>query len=125
MCAHAHVPTHNFHPPLQVTTHGDLVHDMDSPHKKPYEMIIIGQYVGQASSTLGLPVQLVSSPEQDSNEDAALNMPHTKRLKTNSPTDCNTDKIYSLTQPYCFLCVVSQTHSQKPYLGGTIIQDTI
>ena len=109
--------TYQWSPP-QVTTHGDLVHDMDSLHKKPYEMIIIGQYVGQASNTLGLSAQLVSSPAQDSNKGTALNMPHTKPLK--KATDCNAGEIYSLTQPYCFLCVASQTHSQKPYLGGTI-----
>lgn len=28
---------------LQVTTSGDLVFDLDSPHKKPYEILLIGQ----------------------------------------------------------------------------------
>lgn len=31
---------------LKVTACGDLIHNMDSVHKKPYEVVVIGQYIG-------------------------------------------------------------------------------
>ena len=37
---------------MQVTAAGDLIHDMDSVHKKPYEIVVIGRYSGPGKEVI-------------------------------------------------------------------------
>ena len=97
---------------------------MDSVHKKPYEMVIIGKYVGQEPSTQSSAVVLHCTPPKDEDNDD-FDIPCSKRLKTGEPSTGHTisatseDASYPLLpHPYTLLCVASATHSQKPYLGG-------
>lgn len=161
---------------------------MDSVHKKPYEVVIIGHYLGceeresvSMSSLLthpgscdsALPSKKLCLSEglTTNNEDKSIhsdccaegnrepasinvtpleNIPETERFLSDG--ECITtatcsmdvsgrDHIYSvssgeesgrlqecihhnippkLSKPFVFMCVASQTHSQKPYLGGNV-----
>ena len=97
---------------------------MDSVHKKPYEILLIGKYFGQEPSTSSSAVVLHYRPPKDE-DNTDFDVPCSKRLKTSEQsTDqaisaTSEDVSYpSLTHPYTLLCVASATHSQKPYLGG-------
>ena len=37
---------------MQVTAAGDLIHDMDSVHKKPYEIVVIGRFSGPGKDVI-------------------------------------------------------------------------
>ena len=172
----------------QVTTSGDLIHDMDSLHKKPYEIVVIGQYTGSGeemepartpmqystehqgtcdeppsakhpcleaglvttcceheSSTFSnimryCTAKVKPSGEQASNEhcsrsdDVAMrsckhvgdcsscpssklgDMEHIMCNKKCKPFENQLS--LELCHPLVFVCVASQMHSQKPYLGG-------
>lgn len=84
---------------IKVTTEGKLVFDIDSVHKKPYEVLIIGEYRGE-----GLPFSRSSESDEIP--------PSTKKGKLSSYSD-------TIPLPYnnAFLCVPTRVHSQKPYLG--------
>ena len=50
----------------QVTTAGDLIHDIDSVHKKPYEVAVIGEYLGSQNGEVDLISVTHSSRKNDS-----------------------------------------------------------
>eukprot|EP00731_Ephydatia_muelleri_P018463 Em0011g503a len=82
---------------IKVTTEGELVFDIDSLHKKPYEVLIIGEYRVGALSCV-------------ENEDIP---PDAKKGKLTLYSEMSTPLPYN----YAFLCVPTRVHSQKPYLG--------
>ena len=54
---------------FQVTTGGDLIHDMDSVHKKPYEIVVIGHYLGKQTEDVQRPLDTATNhgtTQQDS-----------------------------------------------------------
>ena len=83
----------------KVTTEGELVFPMDSTHKKPYEILMIGEYHGNG---------LLSSSKNDGTP------PDTKKRRLSLCSET------SVSLPYhnAFMCVPTTVHSQKPYLGG-------
>lgn len=187
--------------PSQVTTGGDLLHDMDSVHKKPYEIVLIGQYTGMSRGVWGVETRtstICSTEYQDTcdspppskkvclnagktlsdkstaseltsftiREEKATENDHRRELVTIKHITCKRSRNFTakdicsgssggeclafeteqstplsdfgtehkcndtheqykvpqeLCQPFTFMCVASQTHSQKPYLGGIYV----
>lgn len=77
---------------LKVTTSGEFVYDLDSPHKKPYEALLLGRYKNKHGSTQGI-------KEQE------------------SVSDSKEDKI---PQDKVIISIPCSLHSKKPYLGEIV-----
>ena len=128
---------------------------MDSVHKKPYEVVIIGRYMGCGkskkveslmSSVLTRPdspkkLCLNHTPSTNIEEDCKKGDPCIETINDSvdddqsytNPTAAYKDvdscispgsggsshvNFQKLCKPFVFVCVKSQTHSQKPFLGG-------
>ena len=85
---------------MQVTTEGEFVVDMDSVHKKPYEVIMIGRKKGSDADC----------PREGSVEGC---LPACKRQRTDGVSTSDT-----IPRQKVIMCVPSTIHSQKPFLGG-------
>ena len=118
---------------------------MDSTHKKPYELVIIGRYM-ETSTGLCCSCDMTPPPKRICLKSCAIStiehfseLTDEKEVKEPVPLSnccaehyrpancCEEKKDYEETvQPdisehFVFACVASQTHSQKPYLGGIYI----
>lgn len=181
---------------LKVTTSGDLIHDMDSVHKKPYEIVVIGQYAGSGERMEDMETARTPMPCSIEHQDTCDEPPSPKQLcletslvtatcsehESNTPSkvtgygkakdepsrehdntehycrsndvavksrshvgdsdptctsSCPSNKLsdtdyiekckpcehqvfQELCQPFVFMCVASQMHSQKPFLGDML-----
>ena len=134
---------------IKTTTTGELVADMDSIHKKPYEIVVIGESVSTVSTDSRSSPEYTLLPDGKHptvnctvNSKDELCIPCAKRLKKDgSPLqDCQCfrmdgdhvelqctpiERVQSLHDiPYhnAIFCVPSTVHSQKPYLGDLLSQ---
>jgi N6-adenosine-specific RNA methylase IME4 len=136
---------------LKVTTGGDLIHEMDSVHKKPYEVVVIGQYMEDMTTPLTSGSDSPPSPKRfcvATGSTTSSTSPDMKcfcasrdsHIGSTGETSCamkdtshgcicgGGTKVHvnhlnvssPLCRPFVFVCVASQTHSQKPYLGGLL-----
>ena len=109
---------------LQVNTDGDLIHEMDSIHKKPYELVIIGRHM-ETSVTLSVdslpPPKRICLQASTSNllkESPARNFPQCYLTCDSEVTSSERSVYLPIRNHFVFACVASDTHSQKPFLGG-------
>ena len=130
-----------FHHLTKLTTGGDLVHEMDSIHKKPYEAVVIGRYEESSSHSCDSTpppkrTRVASCDETYSAfEGDQFTEPENCAQNKSPPSDTNTctKKTFmkensnhewsvqpEISEHFTFACVASQTHSQKPYLGGIL-----
>lgn len=99
---------------IKVTCTGELVTEMDSQHKKPYETIVLGKV---ASSSTSSAHQTPAESEAGGCAESECESPPPKRPKTSSYT-AGTEK--ELPKSYSIVCAASKFHSQKPYLGDLL-----
>ena len=124
-----------------MTTDGDLVFDIESIHKKPYEILIIGRF----ESSHRYQNRTNNPPSSDGGSDDGEAIAKRRRLElkeTNDTADyetvaskettsaildgleerrtgCHaTTSSHAIPCNYTFMCVPSTVHSQKPYIGG-------
>ena len=99
---------------LKVTTDGKFVFDLDSPHKKPYEILLIGRK--NPSITVSC------QPEYENNVKSDINEPICKKschvIEGTVTIMKSTPNTTVLPRHHSFMCIPSTVHSQKPYVGG-------
>ena len=110
---------------MQVTSDGDMVFELDSPHKKPYEILMIGRKQSPATSN-----QTTSAPPTFNQTTSALptstSAPPTFNQTSNKETALDissaswSSSYPAIPERYMFMCVPSKVHSQKPFIGGKV-----
>jgi N6-adenosine-specific RNA methylase IME4 len=133
---------------LKFTTGGDLIHEMDSVHKKPYEVVVIGRYMETSSDSSDStpPPKRICLESSDSNlktdsefggdqftepesgirnSDYSYSPPNDVEFCTEKrpirESSSHEEPVHpEIIKNFVFACVASQAHSQKPYLGDIL-----
>ena len=103
-----------------MTRTGDLVIDLDSPHKKPYETLIIGRFKAKTvcdDDNIGESTfsdqAMFNSAEREFIEHTTVGKDDTKCKETNG--------LKSIPNQMVICSVPCQIHSRKPPLSGKYI----
>ena len=110
-----------------MTTSGELVFDMESIHKKPYEILVIGRF-GSSQDHQPLPNEICHDDreteakrprlELDEIQDAPSTRTRFVAGKEMTSDGCSRTGHSTVPANHVMMCIPSATHSQKPYIGG-------
>ena len=120
----------NFHH-LQVTTDGTPIYSLDSPHKKPYEIILIGRRqkkkVNHFKNTeLRFDCDDLELPESGSKECAYVDCTAPCEEKhCNRQNDQSETKHIPIPENRVIVSIPCSIHSAKPPLAGTIRYNSV
>lgn len=113
-----------------MTRTGEFVIDLDSPHKKPYETLIIGRFKSTKSSDANQPKSCLSDPITTDKTNTMVNTSSDKEtiedtiVCTDGKESRHLDKcrekigLQSIPTNMVICSVPCQIHSRKPPLSG-------
>ncbi|XP_031566671.1 N(6)-adenine-specific DNA methyltransferase METTL4-like, partial [Actinia tenebrosa] len=103
---------------VKVTKTGEFVIDLDSPHKKPYETLIIGRFKSTKSSDANLAVSCLSDPKTTDTTDALV---FTDEKECREMVNCKEQNGLKSIPNHMVICSVPcQIHSRKPPLSDVL-----
>lgn len=106
----------------QVTTSGQFVFPLDSPHKKPYEMLVLGRYRSSTDNAIGCQMITCLHLQCHTLYSVAFNGIYLSLIYSYTCFIAFSSSVVPLEDRRLIVSIPSALHSQKPSLSGQYFQ---